>query len=197
MQKNKIMATAKRKLIVFDQISLDGFYKGENDDLSWAHHDRNDEEWNSFVRGNATGDGTLIFGRKTYEMMVSFWPTEMAKMHDPVMAERMNKLDKVVFSKKLKKVNWENTKLLNVDAVDAIRKLKSENGTELVVLGSGNLVAQFAEAGLIDELQIVIFPVALGKGKPLFAGMNDHQNFKLKSSRTFTNGNVFLSYEKV
>ena len=197
MQKNKIMATAKRKLIVFDQISLDGFYKGENDDLSWAHHDRNDEEWNSFVRGNATGDGTLIFGRKTYEMMVSFWPTEMAKMHDPVMAERMNKLDKVVFSKKLKKVNWENTKLMNVDAVDAIRKLKSENGTELVVLGSGNLVAQFAEAGLIDELQIVIFPVALGKGKPLFAGMNDHQNFKLKSSRTFTNGNVFLSYEKV
>jgi len=188
------MATAKRKLIVFDQISLDGFYKGENDDLSWAHHDRNDEEWNSFVRGNATGDGTLIFGRKTYEMMVSFWPTEMAKMHDPVMAERMNKLNKIVFSKKMKKVNWENTKLMNVDAVEAIRKLKSENGTELVVLGSGNLVAQFAEAGLIDELQIVIFPVALGKGKPLFVGMNEHQNFKLKSSRTFTNGNVFLSY---
>ncbi|MEO7368940.1 MAG: dihydrofolate reductase family protein [Gemmatimonadaceae bacterium] len=87
-----------RKLIVFETVSLDGFFAGPSGDLSWAHRN-DDDEWNDYVANNASGDeGPLLFGRVTYEMMVSFWPTPQAAQTMPKIAEAMNKRPKIVFS---------------------------------------------------------------------------------------------------
>src|SRR6185295_16748421 len=99
-----------RKLMVFNNISLDGYFTDANSDMSWAH--RNDDEWNSFSAENAKGGGELVFGRKTYEMMVAHWPTEAAKKQMPDVAKGMNEAKKVVFSKSLKSADWNNTRLI-------------------------------------------------------------------------------------
>jgi dihydrofolate reductase len=181
-----------RKLIVFNSVTLDGYFTDSGGDMSWAH--KQDAEWNSFVKGNASGEGTLLFGRKTYELMASYWPTPMAMKNDPVVAKGMNKLPKVVFSRTLDKVTWSNTKLVKDHLVTAVRKMKSEPGNVMVILGSGSIVSQLAEEGLIDEFQIALNPIVLGKGKTLFEGVKNKLNLQLTNSRTFQNGNVFLCY---
>ena len=182
-----------RKLIVFNHVSLDGYFTDRNGDMSWAH--KQDPEWNAFVAQNASGGGQLIFGRKTYEMMASYWPTPAAIKNSPTVAEGINKVPKVVFSKTLDKASWNNTKLVKGDLRQEVRKLKSEPGETMVILGSGSIVAQLAQAGLIDEYQIVVSPIVLGEGRTLFDGVDKKQSLKLAKSRTFGNGNVFLCYE--
>lgn len=182
-----------RKVVVFETVSLDGYFAGPNGDLNWAH--RNDDaEWNEFVSNNAGGgDGPLLFGRVTYEMMVSFWPKPQAAQAMPKVAEGMNSRPKIVFSRTLADSSWNNTRISN-DAVSEVRRLKSEPGENMVVLGSGQIVTQLASAGLIDELQIVVGPVILGDGKKLFDGVNQ-KDLTLTSTRTFKNGNIFMCYE--
>ena len=157
-----------RKLSAFIQISLDGLFAGENGDISWAHKSRDDAEWNAFVAGNASGGGALLFGRVTYEMMAGYWPTPMAAKNDPVVAERMNALPKFVGSRTLDRASWRNTTLIKGDLATEIRKLKQSPGEDVAILGSGSLVAQLLQAGLLDELQVVVNPLVLGKGRPLF-----------------------------
>src|SRR5713226_8054982 len=99
-----------RKLIVFNHVTLDGYFVDRNGDMSWAHWVSQDAEWNAFVADNAKGGGVLLFGRITYELMTSYWPTPLAARNDPVVAERMNNLQKVVFSRTLDKASWSNTK---------------------------------------------------------------------------------------
>ncbi len=182
-----------RKLAVFNSVSLDGYFTGSGGDLSWAHA-AEDPEWNAFVEGNASGGGVLLFGRITYEMMAGFWPTPNAKKSYPVVADRMNGLPKFVFSRTLDKVSWENTTLVKGDLAGEVRELKSQPGQGMVILGSGSIVSQLAQAGLIDEYQFVVVPVALGKGRTMFEGIKDKQPLKLTGTRTFRNGNVFLTY---
>jgi dihydrofolate reductase len=182
-----------RKLAAFMQMTLNGYFAGANGDVRWAH--REDAEFQDFVKGNAKGGGNLLMGRLTYDMMVSWWPTPMAAKVDPVVTERMNSLPKVVFSRTLNATSWNNTTLVKGDLATEVRKLKSAPGDDMVILGSGSIVAQLAQAGLIDEYQIVLNPVALGNGKTLFEGISDQLNLKLVKSRVFGNGNVFLCYE--
>ena len=137
---------------------------------------------------------TLLFGRATYELMASYWPTPYATMNDPIMAEGMNKADKIVFSRTLKKVEWNNTRLSKENIAEEIKQLKQIPGKNMTILGSGSIVSQFAQLGLIDEYQIMIVPVILGTGIPIFKGMNHLLNLKLTSTRTFRNGNVLLCY---
>jgi dihydrofolate reductase len=184
-----------RKLIVFNHVSLDGYFVDANESMSWAKTRKDDAEWNAFVAGNASGDGPLLFGRKTYELMIQYWPTPMAKQHDTQIADRMNKLPKVVFSRTLKDVTWSNTKLVKGDLTAEVRRMKEESGDGITILGSGTLVAQLADAGLIDEYHIVINPVALGKGRTMFEGIKDKLELKPVKSRTFGNGCVYLVYE--
>src|SRR5262245_36708893 len=99
-----------RRLIVFNQISLDGYFTDSNGDISWAKHSP-DRKFKAFVEENAKSGGVLLFGRITYEMMKSYWPTSLARENDPVVAEQMNKLPKIVFSKTLEEASWNNTKL--------------------------------------------------------------------------------------
>jgi dihydrofolate reductase len=184
-----------RRLISFTQVTLDGYFTGRNGDLSWAHEGQQDAEWNAFVAENASGGGRLLFGRGTYELMMSYWPTPTARENDPVVAERMNNLPKVVFSRTLDKVSWSNTRLVKGDLATEVRRLKHESGEGMTILGSGSLVSQLAQAGLIDEYQIVVKPVALGEGRTMFEGITQKLRLKRTTTRTFTNGNVLLSYE--
>ena len=186
-----------RKLIVFNHISLDGYFTDAKGDMSFARNDNPDAEWDAFVESNASGGGMLLFGRITYELMASFWPTPFAAENMPVVAERMNNLAKVVFSRTLDNVSWSNTKLVKGDMTGEIRRMKQEPGEHMVIFGSGSIVSQLAQEGLIDEYQIVLDPVALGNGRTMFDGIKEKIPLKLKTTLAFGNGNVLLSYEPV
>jgi len=184
-----------RKLIVFNHISIDGYFTGENGDFKWAHTGNDDPEYAAFVAGNASGEGQLLFGRVTYDLMAGYWPTAMADQHDPVVAKGMNNMQKVVFSRTMEKALWNNTKLIKTDIVSAIRKMKNESGPAMVIMGSGSIISQLASQQIIDEYQIIVNPVALGNGRTMFDGMNKMLSLKLMSSRIFHNGKVFLCFE--
>jgi len=182
-----------RSLIVFNHVSLDGYFVDKKGDMRCAH--KQDPEWNEFVAGNARGGGVLLFGRVTYEMMASYWPTPMAAQNSPAVAEHMNNLQKVVFSRTLDKASWKNTKLVKGDLVTEVRKMKQDSSEGLVIMGSGTIVSQLAQEGLIDEFQIVVCPIVIGSGRTLFEGVKEKLNLKLTKSRTFGNGNVYTCYE--
>ncbi|MBF0502259.1 MAG: dihydrofolate reductase family protein [Candidatus Riflebacteria bacterium] len=184
-----------RKLTVFNHTSLDGYFADAQGDMSFAHNEQPDAEWAAFVSDNAGGGGMLLFGRITYEMMASFWPTPVATAKMPVVAERMNNLPKVVFSKTLDTATWNHTKLIKCNMTDEVRKMKNEPGDDMVILGSGSIVSQLAQHGLIDEYQIVVNPVVLGKGRTMFEGIKGMLSMKLIKVRTFDNGNVLLCYK--
>jgi dihydrofolate reductase len=184
-----------RKLAVFNHVSLDGYFVDAAGSMSWAKAGSQDAEWNAFVAQNAGSGGTLLFGRTTYDLMTGYWPTPLAREHDPVVAERMNQLPKVVFSRTLDHASWNNTKLLKGDLATEVRKLKNESGPGMAILGSGSIVAQLASLGLIDEYQVVVNPVVLGKGRTMFDGVKERLSLRPTKTRTFANGNVYLCYE--
>lgn len=184
-----------RRLSIFNQVSADDYFTDGNGDMSWAHRAGNDPEWQSFVESNASGGGELLFGRITYEMMASYWPTPLAARNNPVVAEQMNNLPKVVFSRTLDKVSWNNTRLLKGDLLSEVRKLKTEPGPDLVIFGSGSIISQLEPEDLIDEYQIVVIPIILGKGRTMFDGIKERLALKLTQSRTFGDGNVLLDYQ--
>jgi dihydrofolate reductase len=182
-----------RRVAAFEQVSLDGFFVDASGDMSWAH--KHDPEWNAFQGSNASGDAALLFGRVTYELMASFWPTPAALERAPAVAEGMNNMPKIVFSRKLEQASWKNTTLVKGDIVTEARRMKLQPGPDMVILGSGSIVSQLAQAGLIDEYQIVVNPIVLGKGRTLFEGVQEKIALKLIKSRPFENGNVVLYYE--
>ncbi len=182
------------RLNMFNSISLDGYFTDTNNDMSWAHAGGDDAEFRSFIAGNASGAGGLIFGRVTYEMMAAFWPTPAAAQQMPEVAAGMNRSAKYVFSRHLKKADWANTTILSGDPVQEIAKLKGGGGPGLTILGSGSIVKQLAAAGLIDDYQLMVCPVILGSGRTLFDGIPGRPSLKLANSRAFKNGKVFLHY---
>jgi dihydrofolate reductase len=184
-----------RQLTVFNHATLDGYFTDANNDMSWAHRNSDDAEWTAFVSGNASSGGELLFGRVTYDLMASYWPTPLATKNDPVVAERMNALPKVVFSRTLTKPTWRNTRLVNGDIEAAVRGMKAEPGDGMVIMGSGTIVSQLAQAGLIDVFQIVVNPIVLGKGRSMFADVRRKLDLKLTQSRAFQNGKVVLTYQ--
>ncbi|HUL65347.1 MAG TPA: dihydrofolate reductase family protein [Burkholderiaceae bacterium] len=181
------------RLKVFNQVSLDGYFTDAHGDMSWAH--KSDPEWQSFTRQNAKGGAVLLFGRVTYEMMASFWPTRAAHKSMPEVADAMNRMQKVVFSRTLEKADWSNTALVKSDPVEAVRAKKQHEKQDLLVMGSGQIVAQLTQAGLIDEYEIVVIPIVLGSGRTLFEGVDHRLELRLSKTRQFSNGNVVLWYE--
>jgi len=181
-----------RKISAFNFITINGFLNGPGGDISWHRHG---EEENSFAADSLKSQNTLLFGRKTYEMMASYWPSQMAKENDPTVAEGMNNADKLVISNSLIKVEWENTRIISKDALVEIKKLKSLPGNDITILGSGSIVSQLAENGLIDEYLIMIDPVAIGAGTPIFHGIKQTFNLKLNDSKTFKSGVLLLRYK--
>jgi dihydrofolate reductase len=185
-----------RKLIVFKHVSLDGYFTDANGDMSFARNDIQDAEWDAVVASNASsGGGILLFGRIIYDLMASFWPAPLAAENMSVIAERMNNLPKVMFSRTMDKVSWNNTKLVKSDMAGEIRKMKNERGENMVIFGSESIISQLTQEGLIDAYQIVVDPVAPGKGRTMFDGIKEKLPLKLKNMRTFGNGNVLLCYQ--
>lgn len=182
------------KVIVFNSVSLDGYFSATNGDVSWTHNGMKDPEWDTFVEGNASGGGHLLFGRITYELMANYWPTHHAIENYPVVARGMNTLPKVVFSRTLDQASWNNTRLATGAPAAEVRRMKNEMGIDMAILGSGSIVSQLAGEGLIDEYQIVVTPVVLGEGRTMFDGIKERLRLKLTASRTFVNGNVLLCY---
>jgi dihydrofolate reductase len=180
-----------RKLNVFNLVTLDGYIAGQDGDISWHNVD---EEFQELAEMASNSGNTLLFGRVTYELMVSYWPTSEAIKNDPVVAQGMNKAEKIVFSRTLTKADWNNTRLVKDNMLTEIRKLKQGSGKDLTVLGSGSIVSQLAQERLIDEYQILLNPIVIGKGKTMFEGVKDRFSLKLTKTRVFRNGNVLLNY---
>ncbi|RYY00660.1 MAG: dihydrofolate reductase, partial [Gammaproteobacteria bacterium] len=146
---------------VFNFMTLNGFYKGIKNDISWHQH--GDEEA-GFSEENLKRGSILLFGRVTYELMAGYWSTKAAKQGFTKLADGMNNAEKIVFSRTLTATNWENTRLVRHEAVDEIHRLKASGKKNMTILGSGSLASQCADAGLIDEYQLMIDPVAIGEG---------------------------------
>jgi len=192
------------KISVFNHISIDGFFAGLNDEIDWFKEIKRDDEWDKYIHNQAgSGNSALIFGHTTYEMMKSYWPTPEAIKNDPGMAKSVNESPKIVFSKKLKKVeevsnlpagqaSWKNITLYHEINPKEIIKLKKNN--DMTILGSGSIVQQFSNLNLIDDYFLVVVPIVLGAGKSLFDDVKS-MNLKLIDARTFKNGIVLLHYE--
>jgi dihydrofolate reductase len=186
-----------RSLIVFNSISLDGYFTDRKGQMNWARNPASDPEWDAFVAGNASGGGMLVFGRVTYELMAGYWPTPPAARNNPIVAERMNNLPKVVFSRTLKEAAWTNSRLVKDGLAEEIRALKTGSGPGMAILGSGSIVSQLTRDRLIDEYQFVVTPFVLGGGRTMFEGIPSPLDLKLTATRVFSNGNVVLTYKPV
>lgn len=186
-----------RSLSVFNSVSLDGFFTDANSELGWAHKFGGDPEYAAWIGENArSGGGMLVYGRKTYDLMVAYWPTPQAMKDMPVVATGINASPKIVFSRRMEKATWNNTTLIKEDPVAAMKKLKAEPGPNLVVMGSGQIVSQLAAAGLVDRYTLPVIPTVLGKGRTLFEGVGTSFDLKLAGTRSFKNGVVVLTYER-
>ncbi len=178
------------KLRVFESISIDGYFADAHGGIDWAHAGREDDEFAEWVGQNASSGGALLFGRKTYELMEAFWPTPMAARQMPDVAKGMNAAKKYVASRTIEPT-WKNTELLKGDVVKAVRALKKGKAKALTILGSGEIAAQLGAAGLVDEYQFVIVPVALGSGRTIFTKPSE---LTLIDQRAFRCGNVVVTY---
>ncbi len=183
-----------RKLFSFNMVTLDGFFEGPNREIDWHNVDA---EFNEFAIEQTGTVDVLLFGRVTYQMMASYWPTPSAIANDPIVAGQMNRVPKIVFSRTLEKAEWNNTRLIKDHIAEEILKLKQQPGKDLALFGSANLMSTLMQLDLIDEHRVMVNPVILGNGNPLFKRTKDKLNLKLVKTRTFGNGNVLLCYEPV
>jgi len=181
-----------RKLIAFNMMTLDGYFEGHGHDISWHGVD---QEFDDFSIEQLKTAGVLLFGRVTYELMASFWPSEAGHADDPIVAGLMNSLPKIVFSRTLEKADWNNTLLVKTNVAEEITNLKRQTGMDLFLFGSADLAATLIQYGLIDEYRVLLNPIVLGKGSPLFKGIEKPFRLKLKKTRKFKNGNILLCYQ--
>jgi dihydrofolate reductase len=126
--------------------------------------------------------------------MAAWWPTEQAQTNDPAITSRMNTKPKLVFTTTLEHAGWANTTIIAGEAVEQIETVKAASGGELLVLGSTHLTAHFAAAGVLDELRIMVCPIAIGQGRSLFEDLNGRLTLTLAHMRRFDSGNVLLTY---
>jgi dihydrofolate reductase len=180
-----------QRLGIFNLVTLDGYIAGERGDISWHNVD---PEFQELAEAASNSGNTLLFGRVTYQLMAGYWPSPEALKSDPIVAKGMNSSPKIVFSRTLRKPEWSNTRLVKDDMAGEVRRLKMQPGKGLTVLGSGSIVSQLAQEGLIDEYQVLLNPVAIGKGKTMFEGLREKLSLRLIDTRIFGNGNVLLRY---
>lgn len=178
-----------RKIIVSNLMSLDGFFEDANRTLSWFVPD---EEFSEYARQMLRAVDTILFGRRTYEHMAAYWPSAPA---DEI-AEKMNGLSKIVFSRTLQAVDWNNSKLVRGNAAEEAARLKQLPGRDMVILGSALLASSLLQAGLIDEYRVIITPVLLGTGNPLFSDIREPLKLRLSNTQTLGSGVVVLYYQR-
>jgi len=180
-----------RKVVVWNMVTLDGYFEGRNPwEIDW-HEYVWGEDLERFSLDQAKEVGTLLFGRKTYEGMADYWSTATGEV-----AEFMNSISKVVFSSSLKTAEWSNTRLVKGSAEEEVARLKQEPGKDLFIFGSANLIASLTAQGLIDEYRIGLNPLVLGGGTPMFKPSEERMRLKLLEARTMQSGVVLLRYAR-
>ncbi len=183
-----------RNIVAYVMVTVDGLYEGANGSIDWHTVD---EEFNDYALAMLDNADALLFGRITYQGMASYGPTPEAIADDPAVAAQMNALPKMVFSRTLESTpwgEWNNATLIKGDTDEAIARLKAQDGKDLVILGSGTLVASLTARGLIDEYRILVNPVVLGTGTPLFRNRTTPLPLTLVATKTFQSGLVALHY---
>lgn len=182
-----------RQIFAFLEITADGFFETDKGEIDWFGVD---DDFRDFARAQLDAADTLLFGRRTYETMVAYWPTAAAKEKDPDIAERMNGYSKIVVSRTLTAADWPQTRVL-ADPRD-VASIKSQPGKDIAILGSAELTAAMLEIGLIDELRLMVNPVLLGSGHAAMAALTRRTELRLKHTMAFTgSGNVLLSYAPI
>jgi dihydrofolate reductase len=185
-----------RKIVVFNLVTLDGYFAGADGNIDWHNVD---DEFNQFAIEQTAEFGGIIFGRTTYKIFEDYWPTALkdpkTSDDDRKVAQIIDDTWKIVFSKSLKEVSWKNSQLYFEIDPEEVKRWKQYDGKDIAIFGSGTVVQQFANLGLVDEYRLLVNPVILGAGKPMFENVKDMHKLKLINTRNFKNGNVLLIYE--
>jgi dihydrofolate reductase len=179
-----------RRLIASEMVTVDGFFAGPNGELDWFVQS---EELDKFALDLLDSVDTILYGRATYQMMAGYWPQASGSF-----ADRTNRLPKLVFSATLDETpwgDWDNARPLKGALAEEVAKLKNEPGTDMVIYGSGRVVQALTRLGAIDEYRLVLNPVVLGAGRPLFDGLAERRNLKLSESVSWPCGCVALTYQ--
>lgn len=186
-----------RRLIVSMNITLDGFMSGLDCGLDW-HFTAWNEEMAEAAAAELHRADTIILGRVTYCAMAGYWPLQARSLacarEDIAFAEMMNTHAKVVFSKTLQQPEWNNTRLVRTSIAAEMAKLKRQPGRDMIVYGSGKIVAVLMRLNLVDEYQLWVHPVILGKGKPFFSGLKARSDMRLAGITAFGSGVVLMRY---
>ncbi|TWG97148.1 dihydrofolate reductase [Mesorhizobium sp. J18] len=178
-----------RRLVAWNVMTLDGYFEGGSPwDLGF-HETVWGDELQEFSLEQGKEIGTLLFGRRTYEGMADYWTKETGDI-----ADMMNSIEKAVATRTLEEATWNNTRLLKGDAVEAVRELKAQEGKDVYVFGSADLLASLLKAGLVDEYRICLAPVVLGGGNPLFKTRDRQIKMRLEDTRALKTGGVVLTY---
>jgi dihydrofolate reductase len=191
-----------RKVILSMMMSLDGFIEGPNGEMDWLPPFNDEEKWKDiheemWTQLNSTD--TILLGRITYQIWEEYWPA-VAKnpssiKNDLKFSQYVDKTQKIVFSKTLKKVNWKNTRLISKNIAEEILKIKEHSGKNIALAGGANIAQTLINLGLIDEYIINVHPVILGKGKPLFKNITDRHKLLLVGSKIYNSGMIGLYYK--
>src|SRR6187549_2201546 len=191
----KTKKTHMRKIISFMHISLDGFVAGPNGELNWA---KVDEEIFDHVGKRISEGDTALYGRVTYQLMESYWPTAAdkptASKHDIEHSKWYSKVHKVVLSKTMKDVDLTNTTIISDNLSDSINEIKKRGDKDILLFGSPTATHSLIQLNFIDGYWLFVNPIILGQGIPLFADIKDKINLKLLTTRQFTSGVTELSY---
>jgi dihydrofolate reductase len=187
-----------RKVIAFMHVSLDGFVAGTNGELGWVSHGEDIKQYVDQLIGTTD---TAMYGRTTYQMMHSYWPTVSANpaslARDVAHANWVENVTKIVFSRSLDHTDWNNTTLVKDQIPQTIANLKTQAGKSLMIFGSPRLTHSFMELDLIDEYRLTINPVILGTGIPLFTNTAKPNSLKLLETQTFESGVIAVVYERI
>jgi dihydrofolate reductase len=179
-----------KKVIFQMSVSIDGYIEGPGHEIDWHIVD---VEFNAYAVETLRATDVLIMGRRTYELMAGYWPA--APDDDAVVKEQMNGTPKLVFSRTLKRVDWQNSRLATGSIADEVARLKRVPGDGLLWVGGSDLAASFLEQGLLDEIRVIVTPILLGAGKTVFDAIKKRYPLKLLSTKSFSSGNVVLTYE--
>ena len=186
------------KIITTTWITLDGFIAGPNEEMDWIG-EIYDEAMGKYEDDLVSSADTLLLGRVTYQSFAGSWPhvpdNPTASEGEKEYARKVNAMRKIVFSRTLEKVEWNNSTLVKEVVPEDIAQLKREPGRDMLIYGSASLVRTLTNFGLIDEYQLLVHPIILGSGKPLFQDIKDRAKLKLVNTKTHPSGVIVLSYQ--
>lgn len=167
-------------------VSADGYIEAPTTDITWHVWD---DEMSEYMMGFFKTVDTFLYGRKSYELMIEYWPSQTGEF-----ADIMNETPKLVFSRSLNSVEW-NSELIKKNVADEINQRKDQQGKNMVLFAGADIASTFIKHDLIDEYRLIVNPVVLGSGTPLFKDVKDHLSLNLLQTKSFQCGNTLLCYE--